>query len=69
MIFGGYNTLKPQGSSNLGFRSMFVLAKLGFDLRNQYEDLLNEPLPEEFGRTLDQLQDRELGGLSGISPR
>jgi hypothetical protein len=32
-----------------------VLLKLGFDMRDEYEGLLNEPLPNEFARSLEKL--------------
>ena len=34
------------GLLKLGPRSRLVLAKLGFDMRASYDDLLKEPLPE-----------------------
>jgi hypothetical protein len=60
MVFGVFNPPKPARSSKLGFRSSLVLAKLGFDLRSQYEDLLSEPLPDDLGRLVNQLQEREV---------
>jgi hypothetical protein len=53
-----FRSRKPQapGGPKLGFRSTFVLAKLGHDLREQYTDLLNAPLPEEIERPLEQLR-------------
>jgi Anti-sigma factor NepR len=60
MAFGVFNPPKSARSSSLGFRSSLVLAKLGFDLRGHYEDLLNEPLPDDLGRLLMQLQEREV---------
>ena len=38
---------------------MFVLAKVGFDLREQYAHLLEEPLPEETSLRLDALEAAE----------
>ena len=32
---------------NLGPRSRLVLMKLGFDLRSHYDDVLNEPVPDQ----------------------
>jgi hypothetical protein len=52
-------TQKPAKSSAMGFRSSLVLAKLGFDLRDHYEDLFSEPLPPELGRLLDRLSGPE----------
>ena len=42
-----------------------VLAKLGFDLRGYYEDLIHEPLPEEFRKSLNAVssQERQTGEL------
>ena len=42
--------------AKMGFRSHFVLAKLGFDMRDDYETLLNEPLPEEITRLVQALE-------------
>jgi hypothetical protein len=47
--------LDPSGTSNLGFRSLFVLSKIGFDMREQYNYLLQEPLPEAINRPLQVL--------------
>ena len=60
MIFSAFNTAKAPKSWNMGPRSALVLAKLGFDLRDHYEDLLSEPLPEELDRLLNRLQEREV---------
>jgi hypothetical protein len=45
----------PRGMSRLGPRSKLVLAKLGFDMRESYDDLLKEPLPERHAMLLKQL--------------
>ena len=47
-------------TSQMGFRSLFVLAKLGFDLRCHYEYLLDEPMPDEFLQPLQTLADRDV---------
>ncbi len=39
----------------MGFRSRLVLEKLGFDLRQRYDDLLGRELPDELGRLASQL--------------
>jgi hypothetical protein len=39
----------------LGCRSPFVLAKLGYDLRGQLEDTFSSPLPPRLKRLADQL--------------
>jgi hypothetical protein len=49
--------------SHMGFRSLFVLAKLGFDMREQYNDLLEEPLPDEISRPLLALAARDVIAL------
>jgi hypothetical protein len=46
---------KHQEARKLGFRSNFVLAKLGYDLRELYQDVLNEPFPGEIERPLERL--------------
>lgn len=40
----------------LGFRSPFVLAKLGHDLRGQYEALFASALPQEIEGPLERLR-------------
>ena len=40
---------------NLGMRSPLVLAKIGNDLRQSYDDVLEAPLPEEIQRVMNQL--------------
>ena len=60
MVFRAFNPPKSTKSWNLGFRSALVLAKLGFDLRSQYEGVLSEPLPDDIGRLVSQLEDREV---------
>jgi hypothetical protein len=49
---------KNDEASRLGFRSPLVLAKLGFDLRDHYEEIVSEPLPEDLRRSLDRLEAR-----------
>ena len=44
----------------MGFRSLFVLAKLGFDLRCHYDYLLEEPMPDEFRGPLEALAERDV---------
>jgi hypothetical protein len=60
MAFGAFNPPRWAKSSNFGFRSSLVLAKLGYDLRRHYEDLLSEPLPDDLDRLVNQLADREV---------
>jgi hypothetical protein len=52
-------------ASRLGVRSQTVLAKLGFDLRGYYEDLIDNPLPDEFRESLNAVsaQERQTGDL------
>lgn len=49
--------MNREAPSRFGFRSMLLLAKLGFDLRAQYEDVLTEPLPDEMKQALARLAD------------
>jgi hypothetical protein len=39
----------------MGARSPLVLMKLGFDLRNYYEDLVSDPLPEDLQCLIERL--------------
>jgi hypothetical protein len=57
MEFRAFNAAK---STRMGFRSPLVLAKLGFDLRDHYDDMLSEPLPEELGRLVNLLEERDV---------
>ena len=56
MLFRSSRKKEPE-SPKLGFRSGLVLAKLGYDLRDSYKDVVEEPLPAERERSLDRLQD------------
>lgn len=40
-----------------GFRSLFVLAKIGYDLRDQFADTFEEPVDQAFGPLLEALED------------
>lgn len=55
MLFRSRKPKVPEGQK-LGFRSTFVLAKLGHDLREQYASLMSAPLPEEIERPLERLR-------------
>jgi hypothetical protein len=59
MDFRAFNPSKLR-SSKMGARSSLVLAKLGFDLRDHYEGLLDEPLPAEISRLIQRLEEREV---------
>jgi hypothetical protein len=41
----------------LGSQSPLVLAKLGYDLREAYDDVVQEPLPEAIQQVLKRLPD------------
>jgi Anti-sigma factor NepR len=60
MLFRAFNPPTSAKSARFGFRSALLLAKLGFDLRHQYEDLLSEPLPDDLGRLVSQLEERDV---------
>jgi hypothetical protein len=55
--------MEPAMTTRMGFRSLFVLAKLGFDLREHYDYLLEEPLPDDISRPLQALAARDISGL------
>jgi hypothetical protein len=40
----------------LGMRSPLVLAKIGYDMRQNYSDLIEQPLPGEIEQAVEQLQ-------------
>jgi hypothetical protein len=50
---------QPVDGSHMGFRSPLVLAKLGFDLRHSYDDMIDAPLPNDITRVLWALSARE----------
>ncbi len=50
-----YSKLATWEQAKLGMRSPLVLAKIGHDLRHSYEDVIEEPLPEEIQRAVAQL--------------
>jgi hypothetical protein len=47
-----------QDASQLGFRSVLVLMKLGFEMRKHYDEVLNEPIPDELIRPLSAMAAR-----------
>ena len=49
------STCSAHDPQKLGMRSPLVLAKIGSDLRERYDAVLGEPLPEEIQRAADQL--------------
>ena len=55
MLFGRRKPTPLPEAARMGFRSRLVLAKLGFDLRQRYDDLLGRELPDELGRLASQL--------------
>lgn len=55
MFFRSRKQKGPE-SPKLGFRSAFVLAKLGHDMRAHYTDVLDASLPEEIERPLERLR-------------
>ena len=57
----------PEASS-LGVRSKTVLAKLGFDLRGYYEDLIDDPLPDELCQRLEAISAHEPQSGDLITP-
>src|SRR5215216_2640328 len=58
MLFGRCKPTPLPEAARMGFRSRLVLAKLGFDLRQRYDDLLGRELPDELGRLASQLNPR-----------
>ncbi|GJD95025.1 hypothetical protein OCOJLMKI_2234 [Methylobacterium iners] len=51
---------------HFGFRSLLVLTKIGYDLRDQFADTFHEPVEEAFGSLLDALDDAE--GVLSLAP-
>jgi hypothetical protein len=52
--FLGRKPLAPSAPKN-NSESPFVLAKLGYELRQTYDEVMQEPIPEEMMRTLKQM--------------
>jgi hypothetical protein len=46
---------ESSGETKLGFRSSLVLAKLGYDLREQYNRVTNEPMSPELEQAIERL--------------
>jgi hypothetical protein len=46
-MFGRRKPAPLDAASRMGFRSKLVLAKLGYDLRQHYDAVLDQDLPEE----------------------
>ncbi len=55
MFFRSEKRDEPLEEPKLGFRSTLVLAKIGYDLREQYSGLLEEPLPPEIEQGVERL--------------
>ncbi|GJD98040.1 hypothetical protein OCOJLMKI_5279 [Methylobacterium iners] len=49
-----------------GFRSLLVLTKIGYDLRDQFADTFHEPADEVFGSLLNALDNAE--GVLSLAP-
>ena len=49
MLFGRRKPTPLPEASRMDLRLRLVLAKLGFDLRQRYDDLLGRELPDELG--------------------
>jgi hypothetical protein len=53
----------------LGMRSPFVLAKIGYDMRHEYDDLIEQPLPEDISQAVKRLpQEPILQVVSNTQP-
>jgi hypothetical protein len=48
-----------QDASQMGFRSVLVLMKLGFEMRRHYDEVLIDAIPDEFIRRLDVMAARK----------
>ena len=48
-----------QDASQMGFRSVLVLMKLGFEMRKHYDEVLNEAIPDELIRSLGVMAARK----------
>jgi len=64
MLFGRRKPTPLPEASRMGFRSRLVLEKLGFDLRQRYDALLDRELPEELRELASRLNPHvvEVGG-------
>jgi hypothetical protein len=58
VFFRSDNKEGGSGEPKLGFRSTLVLAKLGHDLREQYNASLDEPMAPELEQALERLLGR-----------
>ena len=53
----------------MGAQSPLVMAKLGFDLRSAYDELLRSPLPEHLRRLIERLPGRVRYRRRSTEPR
>ena len=58
----------PRTVLRIGSLSKLALAKLGFDLGQQYQRVLEERLPGEFDRYLEELDRIEASGRKNERP-
>ena len=56
-------------ATRMGFRDKLVLCKLGFDLRDHYEHLVNEPLPDALDQSIKSLEAAALDAFSECDHR
>jgi len=54
-IFRRWLGPKERKAATLGVRPKLLLAKFGFEMRSDYDHLLQEPLPVEFQPLIEQL--------------
>jgi hypothetical protein len=54
-LFGGRPQSHPQKGRRLGLQSPLVLAKIGHDMRQDYDELLHQPLPDALQEAVQQL--------------
>src|SRR3954451_23957114 len=62
---------KEPKTPRLGARPKLLLAKFGFDMRSDYEHVVQEPLPAELQSLVEQLpgaRDRDVIDLSSYRP-
>lgn len=58
----------PAEVVKLGPHSPLVLAKLGYDMRQEYNGLVEEPLPEAIRKVAEKLPDQPVLRLAGEPP-
>jgi hypothetical protein len=68
MLFAHVRPEPLPEAARMGFRSRLVLEKLGFELRERYDGLMDDALPGEIGRLASRLDPDRVVRLPRCDP-